>query len=832
MPAHAVRRRPARPLPLLPRLQPGLRPRAPGLVGRSQGDRSGRHRRLHAPGLVRAAARPSSCRPSPGCSGCGPTSERGSCSPLPPASRAGAGAVHALGRRSPRSTSATTGRARCTTWSTLPDLAAAERFNARLGTDRQPRLRRPADPRPRLARPAGDRCSSRARTATWCRRTSGRRGSRRWARSPGSTRIADCYADLADHIFAVETGLSSDPAMNWRVSSLDRYRLVSNSDAHSPPELGREATVFATELDYFAVRDALRDRRRAGRDDRVLPGGGQVPPRRAPDLRGRAGRRRETRAQGGLLPGLRQAGDGRRAAPGRGRWPTGRTGDRPAAPPGSSTTSSRCRDAGRDPRRRRRSRSRSTARLDALVAALGPELYDPRARRRWTTSRRVGGDLLGEAIAAAAAPATCAGRRATTASTASSGCSTRASSARPRSDALFDLPATSRPRARPPARECAAGAKPARQPVPAEDRPRTPKQRTARRSPEPPLAAPASPHEPFEPMLAGMEEVGTGAARPARRDAAGGRVRARRADADRRRPGHRQDPHAHPPHRLPVRASWASARAVPGDHLHPAGGRASWASGCARCSARPPMTSPSRRSTRSGCAILREQAARAGLATAFRVVDEAERPHSTARRCAGAADEVRGAGAPAARGGADDGLRARYRAALRAATWWTWTSCVARAGRAAARATRRWPSAYRRRWRGRHRRRVPGRRPGPVRTAAAAVPGRRRPVRDRRPGPGDLSVPRRRRRLLPPLRRRLRRRPGGAADPQLPLHRDRSSTPPSAWSRRPRWCPAGPSPRSPPARARSTSPCTPRPTRRPRPRSWSARSSGCWAAPT
>jgi DNA helicase II / ATP-dependent DNA helicase PcrA len=73
----------------------------------------------------------------------------------------------------------------------------------------------------------------------------------------GFDAISDCYADLADHIFAVETGLSSDPAMNWRVSGLDRYRLVSNSDAHSPPILGREATVFDTDVDYFAVRRAL-----------------------------------------------------------------------------------------------------------------------------------------------------------------------------------------------------------------------------------------------------------------------------------------------------------------------------------------------------------------------------------------------------------------------------------------------------------------------------------------------------------------------------------------------------------------------------------------------
>ncbi|MBX6768548.1 MAG: AAA family ATPase, partial [Actinomadura rubrobrunea] len=73
----------------------------------------------------------------------------------------------------------------------------------------------------------------------------------------GFDAIEDCYLDLADHIFALETGLSSDPAMNWRVSALDKYRMVSNSDAHSPPMLGRETTVFDTDLDYFSVRRAL-----------------------------------------------------------------------------------------------------------------------------------------------------------------------------------------------------------------------------------------------------------------------------------------------------------------------------------------------------------------------------------------------------------------------------------------------------------------------------------------------------------------------------------------------------------------------------------------------
>ncbi len=73
----------------------------------------------------------------------------------------------------------------------------------------------------------------------------------------GFDAVDDCYGDLAPHIFAVETGLSSDPPMNWRVSSLDRFRLVSNSDAHSPEKLGREVCVFDTELDYFALRRAL-----------------------------------------------------------------------------------------------------------------------------------------------------------------------------------------------------------------------------------------------------------------------------------------------------------------------------------------------------------------------------------------------------------------------------------------------------------------------------------------------------------------------------------------------------------------------------------------------
>ena len=74
----------------------------------------------------------------------------------------------------------------------------------------------------------------------------------------GFDTLEECFTDLTPHIFAVETGLSSDPPMNWRVSWLDDYTLISNSDAHSPPKLAREATLFDTELCYDALFDALR----------------------------------------------------------------------------------------------------------------------------------------------------------------------------------------------------------------------------------------------------------------------------------------------------------------------------------------------------------------------------------------------------------------------------------------------------------------------------------------------------------------------------------------------------------------------------------------------
>ncbi len=74
----------------------------------------------------------------------------------------------------------------------------------------------------------------------------------------GFDSLEECFGDLAPQIFAAETGLSSDPPMNWRVSDLDRLTLISNSDAHSPSKLGREANIFDTDLSFGAIRSALQ----------------------------------------------------------------------------------------------------------------------------------------------------------------------------------------------------------------------------------------------------------------------------------------------------------------------------------------------------------------------------------------------------------------------------------------------------------------------------------------------------------------------------------------------------------------------------------------------
>jgi uncharacterized protein (TIGR00375 family) len=78
----------------------------------------------------------------------------------------------------------------------------------------------------------------------------------------GFDSLEECFEELTPHIHAVETGLSSDPPMNWRLSALDGITLVSNSDAHSAPKLGREANIFDVEVSYGAIMEAIKTRKR------------------------------------------------------------------------------------------------------------------------------------------------------------------------------------------------------------------------------------------------------------------------------------------------------------------------------------------------------------------------------------------------------------------------------------------------------------------------------------------------------------------------------------------------------------------------------------------
>ncbi len=80
--------------------------------------------------------------------------------------------------------------------------------------------------------------------------------------SSGFDSLEECFGDDARYIYAIETGLSSDPAMNWRLSSLDGVTLVSNSDAHSPSRIGREANVFRCSMDYREIVGIIREKDR------------------------------------------------------------------------------------------------------------------------------------------------------------------------------------------------------------------------------------------------------------------------------------------------------------------------------------------------------------------------------------------------------------------------------------------------------------------------------------------------------------------------------------------------------------------------------------------
>ncbi|MFE9689770.1 UvrD-helicase domain-containing protein [Micromonospora sp. NPDC005806] len=316
----------------------------------------------------------------------------------------------------------------------------------------------------------------------------------------GFDAIADCYADLAEHVFAVETGLSSDPELNWRVGSLDRYQLVSNSDAHSPPALAREATVFGSARDYFAIREALRTGDGLAGTIEFFPEEGKY------------------HADGHRLCGVNWSPERTREA--GGRCPE-------CGKPLTVGVLSRIEELADRPEGHRPAHARAVThlvplaeilgelnkvgarskkvegKLNELISALGPEL-EILTSTPLDEIGRVGGELLAEGIGRL--------RRGEVrrvpgydgeygiitlfdpAELGASGGSTG-------QDTLFDVPVPARRKPAEPApkpkakRPAAAKPEPKRKPAP---------------PPPPPIAPAPSPHEPFEPMLAGMEEVGTG----------------------------------------------------------------------------------------------------------------------------------------------------------------------------------------------------------------------------------------------------------------------------------------------------------------------------------
>lgn len=76
----------------------------------------------------------------------------------------------------------------------------------------------------------------------------------------GFDSLEECFEEFTPQIFAIETGLSSDPAMNWRLSKLDSIALISNSDSHSLQRIGREANAFDCEPSYAGIINAIRSR--------------------------------------------------------------------------------------------------------------------------------------------------------------------------------------------------------------------------------------------------------------------------------------------------------------------------------------------------------------------------------------------------------------------------------------------------------------------------------------------------------------------------------------------------------------------------------------------
>jgi DNA helicase II / ATP-dependent DNA helicase PcrA len=300
----------------------------------------------------------------------------------------------------------------------------------------------------------------------------------------GFDAIADCYGDLAEHIFAVETGLSSDPEMNWRVSSLDRYRLVSNSDAHSPQALAREATMFTTALDYFAVREAMRTGTGLEGTVEFFPEEGKyhADGHRACGVNWQPEQTREAHGRCpecgkpltvGVLHRVEELAD----------RPEGYV---PETAPEVTHLLQLHQVLGEVHRVGAKSKT-VDGQLRTLAAELGPELAILRSVPLDDITR-VGGELLGEAIGRLR-------RREVHRTPGFDGeygvirLFDPAELSRATEAVLFDVPV---PRQR-------------------KSEPKAAPRRAPREKPAaPPPITPPSPHEPLEPMLAGMEEVGTG----------------------------------------------------------------------------------------------------------------------------------------------------------------------------------------------------------------------------------------------------------------------------------------------------------------------------------
>ncbi len=213
--------------------------------------------------------------------------------------------------------------------------------------------------------------------------------------------------------------------MNWMCSSLDGYRLVSNSDAHSPPMLGREATTLSCDLDYFAIAEAFRTGDGLAGTIEFFPEEGKyhLDGHRKCGVRLDPARQQRPRRD---LPGVRQAAHHRRRCTGSPSWPTGPPGYRPPGAPGFTNLVQLRQIVGEIVGTGPASK-KVAAEVSRLVGVLGPELGIlcdvPLAE-----IQRAGGSAAGRGAGPAAPGRRDPRGRATTASTARCGCSRRASS--------------------------------------------------------------------------------------------------------------------------------------------------------------------------------------------------------------------------------------------------------------------------------------------------------------------------------------------------------------------------------------------------------------------